>query len=65
MSDCPSIVNPFIQGPAPYRVQRYRERAERLRAMAQDFVAPEWCDILLRLANSYEGMAADTEDCPA
>jgi hypothetical protein len=59
------MINPFIQGPAPYRVRRYRERAERLRAMAEDFVAQEWRDILLRLAHSYEEMAEDTEDCPA
>ena len=62
MSECPSVINPSIQGPASYRVQRYRERAESLRAMAGDFTAREWRDILLRLADSYEELASTTEE---
>jgi hypothetical protein len=68
MSACPSVINPFIQGPAPYRIRQYHERAERLRAMAKDFVAREWQDILLRLADSYEELASTTaeeESCSA
>jgi hypothetical protein len=59
MSHCPSIINPFIHGPVARR-----ERATKLRAMAEDLVAREWREILLRLANSNE-MAEDTEDCAA
>jgi hypothetical protein len=62
MSEHLSIINPFIRGPAADRVKRYRERAERLRGMADDFSAPEWQEILLRLADSYEGLAEATED---
>ena len=57
MSEHLSIINPFIRGPAADRVKRYRERAERLRGMADDFTAQEWQEILLRLADSYEEMA--------
>jgi hypothetical protein len=62
MSECPSLIlSPFIRGPARDRVRRYRERAARLRDMAKDFSAPEWRDILLRLADSYEELAESTE----
>ena len=62
MSDTLSIINPFIRGPAADRVKRYRERAERLRGMADDFTAQEWQEILLRLADSYEELADATQD---
>lgn len=62
MSECPSVISPFIRGPAAYRVKRYRERAESLRAMAQDLAAQEWRDILLRLADSYEALASTTRE---
>lgn len=62
MSGSLSVTNPFIRGPAADRVKRYRERAERLRGMADDFTAPEWQEILLRLADSYEDLADATED---
>ena len=62
MSECPSIaLNPFIRGPARHRAERYRERAERLRAMADDFAGQEWRDILLRLSASYEEVADSME----
>jgi len=52
MSECPSVTNPFLHGPTAYR-----ERAERLRAMAKDLATREWREILLRRADSYEKMA--------
>ena len=62
MSECPSVINPFVRGPAAYRIQRYRERAARLRAMVEDLAAEEWRDILVRLAESYEDLACATEE---
>ena len=61
MAECPSIVDPFFRGPPAQRVKRYRDRAGSLRAMAADF-AFEWRDILMRLADSYEELAAATEE---
>ena len=61
MAECPSIVDPFFRGPPAQRVKRYRERAGSLRTMATDF-AFEWRDILMRLADSYEELAAATEE---
>ena len=56
MSDCPSLPSPFIRGAVAYR-----DRAQRLRAMADDFAGREWRDILLRLAKSYEEHANSTD----
>ncbi|HSC19838.1 MAG TPA: hypothetical protein VLC74_13095 [Rhizomicrobium sp.] len=56
MPESPSVISPFIRGPASYRA-----RAEKLRAMAGDMAACEWADILLRLADSYEDSARSTE----
>ena len=61
MSECPSVVDPFFRGPPAQRVKRYRDRAGSLRAMTADF-AFEWRDILMRLADSYEELAAATEE---
>lgn len=60
MSDCPSVLDPFFRGSSSLRIERYRERATSLRAMAADFAA-EWHDIFLRLADSYEELARCTE----
>jgi hypothetical protein len=62
MSECPSMAfNPLIRGPACHRVKRYRERAEKLRGIADDFAGQEWRDILLRLCASYEEVADSME----
>lgn len=53
MSECPSLISPLLSGSTAYR-----ERAERLRAMADDLPAREWRDILVRLANAYDEMAS-------
>ena len=42
---------------ADLRVQIYRQRADELRALAQEALADENRRVLLRLAESYERMA--------
>lgn len=49
---------PFKRGNQTYRIRRYRERAEMLRRIAGDVIATECRDMLMGLANAYEGMAA-------
>lgn len=62
MSNCPSVISPLLHGPAAYR-----DRAEKLRAMAEDLGAREWQEVLLRLAKSYDDLArcAEPESCSA
>ena len=49
---------PCEKGSSAYRVKRYRERAEELRTIADDLLHDECQQTLLRLATSYEQMAA-------
>lgn len=54
----PIAIVPCVQGSTSYRVKRYRERAEELRTIAADLLSQECHDTLMRLANSYDQMAA-------
>ena len=53
----PLIILPCDKGSMNYRVKRYRERAEELRAIAADLISQDCRDTLVRLANSYDQMA--------
>ena len=57
----PLAIAPFSKGSPSYRVKRYRERAEELRAIAEDLCHDECQNILLRLATSYDEMAVHAE----
>lgn len=57
-------VAPFSNGTAAYRVKRYLDRAEELRAIACDICDEECRRNLLGLADSYEKMAA-ADQCRA
>jgi hypothetical protein len=58
MDGRPYAIVPFDKGSKSYRVKRYRERAELLRDIAADLVARECRDVLIRVANTYQAMAA-------
>jgi hypothetical protein len=57
----PLVISPFTKGSPSYRVKRYRERAEELRAIAEDLCHDECQNILRRLASSYDTMAIQAE----
>jgi hypothetical protein len=61
MDTRPLAIVPFSKGSSTYRVKRYRERAEELRAIAEDLCHPECQQMLIRLATSYDEMAASAE----
>jgi hypothetical protein len=61
MNSRPYSIVPFEKGSTTYRVKRYRERAEELRAIAQDLMSDDCHDTLMRLASTYEQMAAQAE----
>jgi len=52
-------IQPFNRGSKTYRIRRYRERAEMLRQIATDVIALECRDVLVSLADAYEGMARE------
>lgn len=52
------VIAPCEKGSSNYRVKRYRERAEELRAIAEDLKTDDCRDTLIRLADTYEQMAA-------
>lgn len=54
-------IAPFEKGSTTYRVKRYRERAEELRAIAQDLLSDDCHDTLMRLAHTYDQMASQAE----
>lgn len=64
MNTAPFEIRPFDKGSTSYRVKRYRERAEELRAIAQDLKSDECQNMLVRLANSYEQMADQADVSP-
>jgi len=57
----PYAIVPFDRGSKSYRVKRYRERAEELRAIAEDLLNNECQATLMRLANTYDEMALSAE----
>jgi hypothetical protein len=61
MDSQPYTIVPFEKGSTTYRVKRYRERAEELRAIAQDLTSDGCHDTLMRLAHTYDQMAAQAE----
>jgi hypothetical protein len=61
MPESLSTFTPFTKGTSAYRVKRYRDRADQLRAIARDLVIHDLQDRLMTLANSYEDMAAAAE----
>lgn len=64
MDHRPYAIMPCDRGSAKYRVKRYRERAEELRTIADDLLHRECQQMLERLANTYEEMAAQEERPP-
>jgi hypothetical protein len=62
MNSRPYAIVPFEKGSTSYRVKRYRERAEELRAIAQDLLSDDCHDTLLRLAETYDHMAAHADE---
>ena len=58
MEDRPFTIIPFDRGSKPYKAKRYLERAETLRAIADDMVPCACRDTLLKVASSYQEMAA-------
>ncbi|MFL6688821.1 MAG: hypothetical protein ACJ8IR_01335 [Alphaproteobacteria bacterium] len=61
MNPRPYVIVPFERGSTTYRVKRYRERAEELRAIAQDLLSDDCHHTLMRLAHTYDQMAAQAE----
>ena len=58
MDTRPLAVVPFDKGTKAYRLKRYRQRAEWLRDIAEDLVACDCREMILKLANTYETLAA-------
>ena len=50
-------IAPFTKGTLAYRIKRYLDRADELRAIARDMRNPECQRMLVGLAISYEQMA--------
>jgi hypothetical protein len=61
MEPRPYAIVPFEKGSTSYRVKRYRERAEELRAIAQDLLSDDCHTTLMQLAHTYDQMAAQAE----
>jgi hypothetical protein len=61
MRESPYAVAAFNKGSSTYRAKRYRERADQLRSIAQDLVLNDLQPVLMKLARSYEDMAAAAE----
>jgi hypothetical protein len=56
----PFAIIPCNKGSIAYRVKRYRDRADRLRSIAEEVASKPERDTLLRLANTYEELALKT-----
>jgi enterochelin esterase-like enzyme len=54
----PLAVVPFDKGTRAYRLKRYYRRAELLRDIAEDLVPCDCREMILKLANTYQALAA-------
>ena len=57
MDERPYGILPCTEGPIGYRIKRYRQRADSLKAIADEILAEREKRTLLRIANTYEEMA--------
>lgn len=59
METRPYGILPCTEGPIGYRIKRYRQRAETLKAIAEEVIAEPARKTLLQVANTYEAMAEE------
>jgi len=57
MEKRPYAIVPCTEGPIGYRIKRYRQRADALKAVAEELLGDPERHTLLRIATTYEAMA--------
>ena len=57
MEKRPYAIVPCTEGPIGHRIKRYRQRADALKAVAEELLAERERKTLLRIATTYEAMA--------